>query len=92
MIKGFLCGSAIKNQSANTKYLGLIPELGQFPGGKYGNTLQRSCMERSLDRGTWWATVIGVAKELDMTDRLNNNELKKVWGWDGSICIYKRAK
>ena len=45
-----------------------------------------------MDRGTWWATVIGVAKELDMTDRLNNNELKKVWGWDGSICIYKRAK
>lgn len=46
-VKGFLRGSAIKNQSANTKYLGLIPELGQFPGGKYGNTLQSSCKERS---------------------------------------------
>ena len=44
-----------------------------------------------MDRGAWWATVIGVAKELDMTDRLNN-ELGKVWGWDGSVCIYKRAK
>lgn len=33
-----------------------------------------------MDRGASWATVIGVAKELDMTDGLNNNELRKVWG------------
>ena len=27
-----------------------------------GNPLQSSCLENSMDRGTWWATVHGVAK------------------------------
>ena len=26
-----------------------------------------------MDRGAWWATVHGIAKELDMTEQLNNN-------------------
>ena len=26
-----------------------------------------------MDRGAWWATVHGVAKELDTTQRLNNS-------------------
>ena len=33
-----------------------------------GNPLQYSCLENSMDRGAWWATVHGVAKELDMTE------------------------
>ena len=28
----------------------------------YGNPLQYSCLENSMDRGAWWATVHGVAK------------------------------
>ena len=28
-----------------------------------------------MDRGAWWATVHGVAKELDMTERLNTQNL-----------------
>ena len=27
-----------------------------------GNPLQYSCLENSMDRGFWWATVHGVAK------------------------------
>ena len=27
-----------------------------------------------MDRGAWWATVHGIAKEWDMTERLNNNK------------------
>ena len=27
-----------------------------------------------MDKGTWWAAVHGVAKELDMTWQLNNND------------------
>ena len=27
-----------------------------------GNTCQYSCLENSMDRGAWWATVLGVAK------------------------------
>ena len=45
-----------------------IPESGRSPGVGTGKVLQYSCLENSLDRGTWWATVHGVAKESDMTE------------------------
>ena len=32
---------------------------------------QCSCLENSMDRGAWWATVHGVAKELEVTERLS---------------------
>ena len=41
---------------------GLIPGLGRSPGEGNGNPLQYSCLENSIDRGTWWAAVHGVAK------------------------------
>ena len=40
--------------------MGSIPGSGRSPGG--GNPLQYSCLENSMDRGTWWARVHGVAK------------------------------
>ena len=43
-----------------------------------GNPLQHSCLENSTDRGTWQATVHGVAKESDTTYRLNNNKLLNI--------------
>ena len=33
-----------------------------FSGGRHGNPLEYSCLENPMDRGTWWATVHGVAK------------------------------
>ena len=38
-----------------------------------GNPLQYPCLENSMNRGTWWATVLGILKELDMTQRLESN-------------------
>ena len=32
------------------------------PGERNGNPLQYSCMETSIDRGDWWATVYRVTK------------------------------
>ena len=32
-----------------------------------GNLLQYSCLGNPMDRGAWWATVHGAAKELDTT-------------------------
>ena len=32
-----------------------------------GNPFHISCLENSVDRGAWWATVHGVAKVLGMT-------------------------
>ena len=37
-------------------------------GGGNGNSLQYSCLENSMDREAWWATVHGVVKELNMTE------------------------
>ena len=38
------------------------PRLGRSPEEGNGNPLQYSCLENSMDRGAWWATVHGVAK------------------------------
>ena len=55
----------VKNLPANagdTRDAGSIPGSGRSPGGEHGNPLQYSCLENPIDRGTWWATVHGVAK------------------------------
>ena len=60
----------VKNPPANVgdaRELGLIPELGRSPGGGNGNPLQYSCLENSIDRGAWRATVHRVA-ELNVTE------------------------
>ena len=43
---------------------------GRSPGGGHGNPLQYSCLENSMDRGAWRATVHGVAKSLGQEDPL----------------------
>ena len=40
---------------------------GRSPEGGNGNPLQYSCLENSLDRGTWQATIHGVAKSQSQT-------------------------
>ena len=44
-----------------TGEVGLIPGFGRSPGEENGNPLQYSCLENSMDRRAWWATVLGVA-------------------------------
>ena len=39
-----------------------IPGLGRSLREGNGYPLQYSCLENSMDRGAWWATVHGVAK------------------------------
>ena len=60
-------GSMVKNPPANEGDVNLIPELGRSSGERNGNPLQYSCLENAMDRGAWWATVHGVAKESDTT-------------------------
>ena len=55
-------GSEVKASARNAGDLGLIPGSGRSPGEGNGNPLQYSCLENSMDRGAWRATVYGVAK------------------------------
>ena len=41
---------------------GSIPGSGRSPEEGQGNPLQYSCLENSMDRGAWWATIHGVTK------------------------------
>ena len=55
----------VKNPPANaedSRDVGVVPRLGRSPGGGNGNPLQYACLENSMDRGSWWAKVHGVAK------------------------------
>ena len=60
-----------KASVCNAGDLGLIPGLGRSPGGGYGNTLQYFCLENSMARGAWQATVHGVAKSPTRLKRLS---------------------
>ena len=42
--------------------VGSVLELGRSARGGYGDPFQYSCMENSLHRRAWWATVHSVAK------------------------------
>ena len=60
---GFPGGSDDKEFACNAGDLGLIPGLGRSPGEGNGYLLQYSCLENSIDIGTWQqATVQEVTK------------------------------
>ena len=67
---GFPGGLLVKNPPDNAGDTGSIPLLGRSVGEGNGNPLQYSSLGNPMDRGAWWATVHGLAKE---SDRLNNN-------------------
>ena len=51
-----------KASACNAGDPGSIPGLGRSPGEGNGKPIQNSCLEDSVDRGTWWAIAHGVAK------------------------------
>ena len=59
---GFPGGSDSKESAHKVGDLSTIPGLGSSPGKGNGYPLQCSCLENSMDRRAWWATVYGVAK------------------------------
>ena len=56
----------VKNLPANAGDVGSILESGSFTGEGNGNLLQYSWLGNPMDRGAWWATVLGVAKSHDL--------------------------
>ena len=86
LIVGFPGGSDGKESACNAGDLGSIPGLGTSPGGGHGNPLQDSCLENSMDRGVWWATVHGVTEN---QTRLSTHACVGVFGilkfWNSMI-------
>ena len=83
--QGFPGGSEGKESACNAGDLGLIPGLGRCPGEGKGCPLHYSCLENSMDRGAWWATVRGVAKSLtrlrehlQLDSKTKTNKQKKI--------------
>ena len=57
---GFPSGLVVKNPPANAGDTGdgvSIPGLGRSPERGNGNPLQYSCLDNTMDRRAWWATV-----------------------------------
>ena len=67
---GFPDGSVVKNPPVNA---GSSPGSGRCSREGKGNPVLYSCLENPIDRGAWQVTGHEVAKELDTTERLNNN-------------------
>ena len=64
MHDGLPHGTMIKNPPVNAgdaRDMGLIPGSVRSPGEQNSNPLQYSCLESSMDRGTWWNTVHSIA-------------------------------
>ena len=59
----------VKILPVNSGDMHSIPGSRRSPGGGNGNPFQYSCLDNSMDRGTWQATVHGVTKESDMTEQ-----------------------
>ena len=59
---GFSGGSDGKESACNAGDQGSIPGSGRCPGEGNGYPLQYSCLENSMARGAWQATVLGVTE------------------------------
>ena len=66
----------MKNLHASAAATGVavsIPGSRRTPGGGNGTPLQYTCLENSMDRGVWWATVYKVRKA-NVTEHANTLE------------------
>ena len=70
----------VKNLLANAadlRDMGSIPGSERSPRGGHSNLLQYSCLENSMDRGAWQATVHRVAKSQTRLKQLSTCTLAR---------------
>ena len=60
--RGFLDGPDSKESACNAADMGLIPGSERAPREGNGYPFRYCCLQNSMDRGAWWATVHAVAK------------------------------
>ena len=89
---GFSSSSVGKESACSAGDLGLIPGLGRSPGEGNGNPLQYSCLENSMDRRAWQATVHGIAKsQTQLCDyvHVHVHPCKEIFVFTGNLVSYK---
>ena len=62
LTKASLAAQMVKNLPEIQEVLGSTPGSGRSPGEGNGHPFQYSCLENSMNRGAWQATVHGVVK------------------------------
>ena len=81
VIKLRVC-SMVRNPSASAGDSGdtdWTPGSRRSPGVGNGSTLQYSCLENSMDRGAWWGTVHGAAKNQTRLSNWTCTETQSQW-------------
>ena len=73
----FPVGSIGKESAHSVGDPASIPGSGRSPWGGNGNPLQYSCLENPMDRGAWWATVLGVGHDWSDLAHVHFVEWKK---------------
>ena len=74
MLLGYQGGSVVKGPHAYSGDKSSIPGLGRYPREGNGNPLQYSCLGNLTDRGAWQDIVYEVAKELDSTKEMEQQQ------------------
>ena len=70
-------GSEGKESACNARDLGSESWLGKIPWRREWQPTSVFCLENSVDRGIWWATIHGVQQESDTTERPIHTHISK---------------
>ena len=82
---------AQRSSACNAGELGLIPGSGRCPEGRYGNPLQYSCLENSMDKGAYWSAVHGVTKSQIQLSNQTTTDAGKDWRREKWATEYEMA-
>ena len=86
-LPGDSVGKEFVYNAGDTRDVVSISGLGGSLGVGLGNPLQYSCLENSMDRGAWWATVHRVA-ESDTTEVTEHACTRLKIGFEGLLWWY----
>ena len=77
----------LPDNAGDIRDAGSNPGLGRSPEKGNGNPLQYSCLGNPMDRGTWQATVHGVA-ESDTTEYMCTHALRGRKDQDNEVIVH----